>query len=79
MIVRLFGIAKDIVGQDELNVPDTVQVRNVSALKKWIFDNYPDFHKLKTLAVAVNQEYASDETLLEETPEIALIPPVSGG
>jgi molybdopterin converting factor small subunit len=35
--------------------------------------------KLKTMAIAVNQSYASDEMLITEDAEIVIIPPVSGG
>ncbi len=33
----------------------------------------------KTLAVAVNREYAGLETVLQDGDEVALLPPVSGG
>jgi molybdopterin converting factor small subunit len=48
-------------------------------LKDYLFENYPEMVKLKTMAIAVNQSYASDEMLLTEDAEIVIIPPVSGG
>jgi molybdopterin converting factor subunit 1 len=52
---------------------------SVGDLRNTLATQYPDLKKLKSLFIAVNQEYASDEAPLHETDEIALIPPVSGG
>jgi molybdopterin synthase sulfur carrier subunit len=41
--------------------------------------NYPALEKLRSLFIAVNQQYAEDNQSINETDEIALIPPVSGG
>lgn len=41
---------------------------------------YPGLEQIgATLAIAVNREYASLETVLQDGDEVALIPPVSGG
>jgi molybdopterin synthase sulfur carrier subunit len=40
---------------------------------------YPNLKGLKSLLIAVNNEYAEDSVELLESDEIALIPPVSGG
>ncbi|MCC5938837.1 MAG: molybdopterin converting factor subunit 1 [Lunatimonas sp.] len=79
MKIKLFGIAREIVGSAELKLPDEVEVKNVQEFKEWLFENYPKFASLKSLAVAVNQEYADDHSPLDQNAEIALIPPVSGG
>lgn len=47
--------------------------------KDYLFENYPEMVKLKTMAIAVNQSYATDDTNLTEGAEIVIIPPVSGG
>ena len=80
MEILLFGIAKDIVGKSQLQFSETDKVPNsVLELKKMIAENYPEFSKLSSLAVAVNSEYAGDDVSLSRNDEIAIIPPVSGG
>lgn len=80
MEVLLFGIAKDIVGESKIDIsvangfPTTV-----SELKTFLSVSYPEFGKLSSLAVAVNNEYAEDDVPLGRNDEIAIIPPVSGG
>lgn len=80
MELLLFGIAKDIVGKSviDLSNSDTLP-QSVAELKKLLANEYPDFSKLSSLAIAVNSEYASDDVVLEKNDEIAIIPPVSGG
>ncbi len=78
MKIKAFGIAKEILGNSSIEIePDTVLT--VGQLKDYLFENYPEMVKLKTMAIAVNQSYASDEMLLTEDAEIVIIPPVSGG
>jgi molybdopterin synthase sulfur carrier subunit len=36
-------------------------------------------HFAKSLMVAVNEEYASDDTALKDQDIVAFLPPVSGG
>jgi molybdopterin converting factor small subunit len=68
--IALFGIAREIVGQSTLEV---------AAPEGQSVQEYPALNRLSSLAVAVNNEYASDDAPLHERDEIALIPPVSGG
>ena len=80
MEILLFGIAKDIVGKEKIQIsPQDETPGSVLELKRILWDSYPEFGKLSSLAVAVNSEYATDGTLLENSDEIAIIPPVSGG
>jgi len=78
MKVKAFGIAKDILGNSSINI-EIEKALTVGQLKEYLFENYPQMHKLKTMAIAVNQSYASDEMPLTEESEIVIIPPVSGG
>lgn len=73
-----FGIAKDIIGGHtiDMELPDAI---SVAQLKTVLFEKYPEFKKLRSLAIAVNSEYAQDELLLEGKDDVVLIPPVSGG
>jgi len=80
MELLLFGIAKDIVGQSVIDLTNEEMLpRSVAELKKLLANEYPDFSKLTSLAIAVNSEYAADDVVLEKNDEIAIIPPVSGG
>lgn len=76
--IRAFGIAHDIVG-GRIFVMDIPASATVGDLKKFLLKKYPAFESLSSLLIAVNAEYGSDEHILTEQDEIALIPPVSGG
>lgn len=80
MKVLLFGIAKDIIGTSEFEVPSEPKYpATVLELKDVLVRLFPDFGKLSSFAVAVNSEYASEDVSLKTSDEIAIIPPVSGG
>lgn len=76
--VALFGIAREIVGQSSLQVAGG-EGQSVAELLAELQAQYPELGRLRSLAVAVNNEYASNDTLLRGHDDIALIPPVSGG
>lgn len=73
-----FGIAKDILGNNSIEM-DLPEASSVGQLKNTLFEKYPDFQKLRSLAIAVNNEYATDDIALDSRDDIVLIPPVSGG
>jgi len=75
----LFGITREITGQSRIDIPAQVGITTVKGLKDWLAKQYPAMEGLTSLAVAVNNEYAQDEDVLNPEHEIALIPPVSGG
>ena len=80
MKVLLFGIAKDIIGASEFEVPsEPKHPSTVLELKVVLVRLFPDFGKLSSFAVAVNSEYADEGVSLNKSDEIAIIPPVSGG
>ena len=77
--VLCFGVLKDFFGaeRDLVELADGADVealltllrgRGVAAETVW-----------KSLAVAVNREYAGLATVLHDGDEVALLPPVSGG
>jgi MoaE-MoaD fusion protein len=77
--VLFFGMLKDAVGKasDPLDLPSGATVRD-------LLDHYStQFPAIKnalpSLAIAVNQHYASPDTQLKDGDEVALLPPVSGG
>jgi sulfur-carrier protein len=75
--VKAFGITREILGGREKLI--SCEGQTVAALKQTLFAEYPELARLNSLFVAVNGAYAEDATVLTETDEIALIPPVSGG
>ncbi len=81
MNILLFGVTKDIVGCASLSIPvsKTSVPKTVGDLKQYLGKTYPDLLKLSSLAVAVNNNYATDDAKIDTFDEIALIPPVSGG
>lgn len=80
MKVLLFGIAKDIIGASEFEVPsEPKHPSTVLELKDVLVRLFPEFGKLSSFAVAVNSEYAAEDVFLSTNDEIAIIPPVSGG
>ena len=77
MNLKVFGVARDIMGGGDVSLADSIQ--NVGELRALLLNRYPKLKELNSLLIAVNQKYASDEVSVTETDEIAVIPPVSGG
>ncbi|HYF70375.1 MAG TPA: MoaD/ThiS family protein [Ohtaekwangia sp.] len=75
--VKAFGITRDILGGREKTIE--FEGQTVAELRKSLQEKYPALIGLKSLLIAVNNQYAEDTTELQEVDEIALIPPVSGG
>lgn len=79
MTIQLFGIAKEIIGNKKLSFNDDIYINNVGALKRYLSKQFPQLQTLESWAIAVDNEYANDDTSLDNKSEIALLPPVSGG
>lgn len=75
--VLAFGIAKDIFGGS--SVAAEMEGNTTGDLKRSLEKSYPRLKQLVSYMVAVNSEYAQDGNIVNETDEIAVIPPVSGG
>jgi len=81
MKIKYFAWIKDITNLEE-EVINLNQAKNLDELKTYIIKKYPDLkkHMIKEiLRFAINQEYAVNNTNLNEEDEIAIFPPVSGG
>ncbi|NJL15125.1 MAG: MoaD/ThiS family protein [Microscillaceae bacterium] len=76
--IRLFGIAREIVGQSWL-AWETEKPLRAGELQAALQAHYPDLGRLASLLLAVNAEYAQGDEWLQPEDELALIPPVSGG
>lgn len=73
-----FGITQDIVNQHKLDIKIDKSL-TVSELKNHLFEQFPALQKFPTFTVAVNEHYATDDTLINDKDVVAIIPPVSGG
>ena len=79
LTVRLFAAARELAGCGELGV-ELPTGATVGELRSTLIVAAPALAALAERSmVAVNEEYASDATLLNEGDVAALIPPVSGG
>jgi len=74
--VKLFGAIAEIIGSGEVVVPAVGST--VSEIVELLTTNYPALAKLP-LKYAVNQEYASSETVVGWSDEVAIFTAVSGG
>jgi molybdopterin converting factor subunit 1 len=76
--VLFFGLLKDLAGKgsEELSLPEGATVGD-------LLSHYEQDAKLKatlrSIAVALNQEYAARSAALRDRDEVGLLPPVSGG
>jgi MoaE-MoaD fusion protein len=72
--VRLFAMLREHAGASQvtLDLPDGARVGDALAELAPVADGIP-------VLMAVNREYADEETALDPGDELALIPPVSGG
>ena len=75
--ILLFGVAKDIIGGKTKSIK--LSDNSVQGLKNQLFSDYPKLKGLNSIMVAVNNEYADDDLMLNSSDEVAIIPPVSGG
>ncbi len=79
LTIRLFAIARELAGAPEIKVQLTESAR-VTDLKRAIGEHYPQLRPiLERTMIAVNNDYAEEDQLLDDQDEVALIPPVSGG
>jgi molybdopterin converting factor subunit 1 len=78
--VLYFAILKDVFGREreELELPAGATVRILVELLRGR-EVAAAGRIWESMAVAVNQEYAAVDMVLQDGDEVALLPPVSGG
>lgn len=76
--VIAFGIAKDILAGSSV-ILELENAKTVGQLKARLQEDYPAFKKLRSLSIAVNEEYRPDDFEISPQDEVVIIPPVSGG
>ena len=61
----------------EMQIPEGM---TVGSLKDQIVEDFPTLKlALQSALIAVNREYAADDSLVPDNAEVAFFPPVSGG
>ena len=79
LAVKLFAKARDLAGCEVVEL-DWTDGESVAELKQRLVGQFPKLAPLAArLLVAVNNNYATDGTMLNATDEVACFPPVSGG
>ena len=74
----LFGITTDLLGASSLEI-EAPSDCSIYSFKKQLLQEYRQLENIHSYAIAVNEVYATDETVLKENDIVAIIPPVSGG
>lgn len=74
----LFGITTDLLATSSLNLELNVD-STVKQLKDHLLNMYPQLENIHSYAIAVNEDYVDNDTVLKENDVVAIIPPVSGG
>ncbi|WP_342513389.1 molybdopterin converting factor subunit 1 [Sporosarcina sp. FSL K6-1522] len=74
--VHYFARLRELAGKAEETIDQ--KSMTVSELLDWAEETYPGFGK-DTVHVAVNEEYALKEDVIQSGDVCAFIPPVSGG
>ena len=74
--VNYFARLRELTGKSEETIEQ--QSMTVRELLDWAEKTYPGFGK-DTVHVAVNEEYALKEDVIQSGDVCAFIPPVSGG
>ncbi len=77
--VLFFATLRDRAGMKslDLDLPDGATVQD---LKDHLVRAYPSLaQSMHTVVIAINREFAFDETVIPPQAEVAMFPPVSGG
>jgi sulfur-carrier protein len=74
--ILFFAHLRDVAGQESVELQAVG--KTIAELKQEIVHTF-GFQNLDTVMTAVNEEFASDDEVIQEGDTIAFIPPVSGG
>jgi molybdopterin synthase sulfur carrier subunit len=76
--VLCFGKAREITQTKSFSLAIPVEC-TVGELRLMLCELYPALNNDLAYAIALNQQYAQNETMIAANAEVAVIPPVSGG
>ena len=74
--ILLFAHLLETIGESKLTVD--LSDSTVGQIKEWMEAQYPTV-SLQYVMAAVNEEFATDTTVVKKGDTIAFIPPISGG
>lgn len=74
--ILFFAQLQESMGQSQMEVP--LAGKTVAEVKAWLEKEYP-LLSLAQVMTAVNEEFARDQTIVNEGDQVAFIPPISGG
>ena len=78
MKILYFASLKEKLNTSNDNITFNSPVK-ISIIKKELILKYGEQHFPKNMLCAVNHEIASEDTLVNDTDEVAFFPPVTGG
>jgi molybdopterin converting factor subunit 1 len=73
-----FGITTDLVDASGLHI-DVEENTSIKDFKSVLKERFNQLENINTYAIAVNEEYATDDVIIKNGDVVAVIPPVSGG
>lgn len=79
--IRFFAMLKRLAGTDSMDYDIKAPV-TVGGLKERLGAEKPGLSEIlatRSLLVSVNQEFATDDTVVKDGDEVAFLPPFSGG
>jgi molybdopterin converting factor subunit 1 len=77
--VQLFARLRELAGRSEW-ICDVAEGASVRDVWRALATAHPDVESLgSAISAAVNEDFASMRTVLQEGDEVAFLPPVSGG
>jgi len=77
--ILFFGITKEITNTSNINLSLDVEKTTLKKLKIELQKKYPNLKDLDIYAFAINEDYATEDSLIKNADVVAVIPPVSGG
>ncbi|MBE7638059.1 molybdopterin converting factor subunit 1 [Sneathiella sp. P13V-1] len=83
MKILYFAWLRSSLGKSEETITLPEEVTHLNDLVDWLKKRGPEFEKafsdMSTVRIALNQEYVTDNPVLNGDEEIAFFPPVTGG
>jgi molybdopterin synthase sulfur carrier subunit len=76
--IKAFGKARELMGAGTIEV-EINKSTTAAELLEHLHSRFPGLDKIIPMNIAVNEEYADAQQIIEEKDEVVLIPPVSGG
>jgi molybdopterin converting factor small subunit len=76
--ILLFGICRDLLNSEVIQHQNDSPLTS-SQLLSTLKSKFPALQNLPSLRIAIDHHFPKPEFMVEDTMEIALIPPVSGG